>query len=118
MIYKSKRKQKHIYEGSNSMDELEVNYFNNFITKLILKRNPSGWWKARVKNFGWLKRNGEKSFKAIDGLELIKATLPQCECSFRIYLYKKTGLAINNAHHDSPTWSEWYYITKAKEPIL
>ena len=71
-------------------------------------------WLAEVKNFGWRKLNGHLGFIAHTGQELLRAVLPDTDCTFK--LYKRDGeIAINNAHHDSPTWDEWYSIKPAKE---
>jgi hypothetical protein len=79
-----------------------------------MARNKHGGWFAEVCNFGWRSQSGHKTFKATTGKELLQAILPDCECTFKIYRYGN-GFAINNAHHDSPTWAEWYYISPCKE---
>ena len=71
-------------------------------------------WRAEVTNFGWRKLDGRLGFIAHTGQELLRAVLPDTDCTFK--LYKRDGeIAINNAHHDSPTWDEWYSIKPAKE---
>lgn len=87
----------------------------NILTELM-KRNSNGGWKVVVSNFGWRKQNGHKFFQATDGKKLLREVLPDCECAFKVYRYGR-GLAINNAHHDSPTWNEWYYITPCNKRI-
>jgi len=80
----------------------------------FMKRNTHGGWKAEVNNFGWRSLNGEKMFHATNGRELLHAILPKTDCSFKVYRYGN-GFAVNNAHHDSPTWQrEWYYVTPCK----
>ena len=64
----------------------------------------------------WRSLNGEKLFHATTGRELLRAVLPDCDCTFKVYRYGR-GLAINNAHHDSPTWAEWYYILPCKAAL-
>ena len=78
-----------------------------------LKNKPT-YWNVEVKNFGWSKLNGHKAFRAENGRAILMAILPETSCSFKIYRYGSKGFAINNAHHDSPTWDEWYYITPRK----
>jgi hypothetical protein len=81
----------------------------DYLSELMSALNPSGHWQARVVNFGWRRLNGEKFFQAMTGRELLQAILPQTDCSFKIYI-DDVQIRINNAHHDSPTWDEWYYI--------
>lgn len=83
--------------------------FCDELTTLISK-NTHGGWKAEVKNFGWQSLNGHQTFNAVNGKKFLMELLPHCECYFKIYRYGRNGFAINNAHHDSPTWNEWYYI--------
>ena len=84
----------------------------DYLTELM-KRNPHGGWKAEANNFGWRSLSGHKFFHAETGQDLLREVLPDCECTFTVYRYGK-GLAINNAHHDSPVGKEWYYITPWK----
>lgn len=67
-------------------------------------------WKATVNNFGWLKQNGFKTFKAENGKELLEAILPETDCTFKIFKDGRNGIKIQNYHHDSPMGNEWYYI--------
>ena len=71
-------------------------------------------WYAEVRNFGWLKSSGHREFKACTGAEMLEMVLPNTECTFKIYV-RGEEIAINNAHHDSPTWDEWYSIKPVKE---
>lgn len=91
----------------------EWEWLCGYLTELMA-RNPHGGWKAQVANFGWRSLNGEKTFRATNGRELLRQVLPKTDCTFKVFKYG-WGLAINNAHHDSPTWSEWYYISPCKE---
>lgn len=84
----------------------------DYLTELMTK-NKYGNWKATVNNFGWRSLNGHSSFSATTGQELLKHILPKTDCTFKIYRYGH-GFAINNAHHDSPCWAEWYYISPCK----
>jgi hypothetical protein len=71
-------------------------------------------WKADVVNFGWRQQSGYKFFTANDGRSLLREVLPKTDCTFKIF--KEDGvLKIQNYHHDSPTWVEWYTISEAKE---
>ena len=81
----------------------------------IMKKRVSTMWNASVKNFGWRKLSGAKSsFMASTGANILIGVLPNTSCSFKVYRYGRYGFAINNAHHDSPTWDEWYYIRPAR----
>ena len=72
-------------------------------------------WNAIVQGFGWQSVSGSRDdFEARNGEALILACLPETSCSFEVYRYGRSGIAINNAHHDKPTGGEWYYITPAK----
>jgi hypothetical protein len=84
------------------------------ITEKMLKRNPGGYWKVEVVNFGWRKQSGCKYFFAKDGEELIRQVLPNCRNTFYVYNFGK-GFAIQNYHHDSPCGEEWYYIIPVAE---
>jgi len=102
-----------LLEGGTDCADYEWEDLTYEFTMLMKKRNPSLWWDAKVKNFGWLSKKGiREGFEATTGQELLRAILPRTSCSFKIYSFRKTGFAINNAHHDSPVWAEWYYITK------
>ena len=100
--------------ASEDPDLFEYNYdcLCDYLTELMAK-NKHGGWVAEVKNFGWRSLNGHKHFQAMTGKSLLQAILPKTECTFKVFRYGK-GLAINNAHHDSPTWNEWYYILPCK----
>lgn len=84
----------------------------DYLTELMA-RNRHGGWRAVINNFGWRSLNGSKLFRATNGKQLLSEVLPKTDCTFRVYTYGR-GMAINNAHHDSPTWNEWYYITPCK----
>lgn len=88
------------------------------LTEIMQRINPEEKvWKARVSNFGWRRTSGFSSFHANTGASFLQNTLPHCECSFKIFITKENDaytIAINNAHHDSPTWREWYYIQIAE----
>ena len=104
-----------IVSGSNCCEDWEWDDLTGEITARINKVNPSGRWYARVSNFGWMNRSGEKKFHATTGHELLCGCLPDCECSFKVYKYGRSGFAINNSHHDKPCGGEWYFIVKSKE---
>jgi len=96
--------------ASEDPDLIDYNYdcLCDYLTELMAK-NKHGGWVAEVRNFGWRSLNGHKYFQAMTGKSLLQAVLPRTECTFKVYRYGK-GFAINNAHHDSPSWTEWYYI--------
>lgn len=103
--------------ASEDPELIDYNYdcLCDYLTELMAK-NKHGGWVAEVRNFGWRSLNGHKYFQAMTGKSLLQAVLPKTECTFKVYRYGK-GLAINNAHHDSPTWNEWYYITPCKKAL-
>ena len=80
-----------------------------YLTEVIRKKNPDGYWKAVVSNFGWRNQDGYKYFYTEQGEEFLRKLLPDTDCTFKIYNYGR-GLAIQNWHHDSPVGNEWYYI--------
>jgi len=84
------------------------------LTEIMTEMSPNWRWDAEVNNFGWRHLNGHKNdIRAETGAELLRAILPDTDCTFKIY--KRDGeIAVNNAHHDSPTWAEWYYVRPAK----
>jgi hypothetical protein len=84
--------------------------FAEDLNEILKKKNPEGYWKAEVKNFGWRELSGSKTLYAKDAQHFLTQILPDTNNTFHIYNYGK-GLAINNFHHDSPTGREWYYVT-------
>ena len=101
-------------EGTNCCEEFDWEDLTSMITTQMNKINPGGYWKARVKNFGWRSQDGETEvFKAMNGADLLSHVLPKTECSFKIYKLKN-GFKIDNAHHDKPMGGEIYMITKAR----
>ena len=107
-----------LLDGNTDCEDYEWDDLCRELEHYMDKFNPSGLWYARVKNFGWMKREGHKRFQATKGIELLRQILPDTDCSFRIYKYRKNGFAINNSHHDSPCGAEWYYITKPSRKEL
>lgn len=76
----------------------------------IKLKSTTGYWFAEVENFGWRSLHGHAVIKATTAQELLERVLPKCDCVFKVYKLAPGGIAINNAHHDSPTWAEWYYV--------
>ena len=105
--------QERIYQDSNFF-EWEWECLTEDLSALMNEINQSEYWYTSVENFGWRRQNGHQVFEASNGTELLQKVLPKCECSFKIYKRDNT-IVINNAHHDSPTWAEWYYIRPATE---
>ena len=105
-----------LLEGTNSCDEFEWEDTCDCITEAMkeINKKNSGYWTASMLNFGWRGVSGSKNFKAKNGEELLRAILPNTDCSFKIYTTKKQ-IKIDNAHHDKPCGGEWYVITPAKE---
>jgi len=79
------------------------------LTEIIQKKNPGGYWRAEVVNFGWMEQDGYNVFSATTAAEFLRQILPRTDCTFHIFNYGR-GLAIQNYHHDSPSGNEWYYI--------
>lgn len=88
------------------------------LTRLLKEKNPDGHWHAKVENFGWQNLEGTNTFDADNGEEFLREILPDTDCHFKIYDFGKNGIAINNAHHDSPMWNEWYYIKPQKTEAI
>jgi len=57
------------------------------LTEIMEQRNLDGWWYAEMKNFGWRKLDGHKTFRAGAGEKLLRQILPDTECTFHIYDY-------------------------------
>ena len=100
-----------LIEGSNCCEEeFEWDDLCDTLSSLIRRKNPDGYWKGRVENFGWRGVDGWSVFFAESGLTFLGSILPNTSCNFKIYNYGK-GLALQNFHHDSPWGREWYYLT-------
>ena len=83
--------------------------FTECLASILDRKNPDGYWKAQVRNFGWRNLDGAKLVQAGDGASFLREILPQTDCHYHIFNYGK-GLAIQNFHHDSPIGNEWYYV--------
>ncbi len=81
------------------------------LTTILKRKNPDGYWKAQVRNFGWRNLDGVKFLQAGDGESFLREILPKTDCHYYIFNYGK-GLAIQNFHHDSPVGNEWYYVVR------
>jgi len=79
------------------------------LTEIIQRKNPKGYWRAAMENFGWRGTDGHNYLQAVDGTELLQGILPKTDCTFRIFNFGR-GLAVQNFHHDSPVGKEWYYL--------
>jgi len=99
-----------VLEGSNSCEDFEWEDLTDSLSELMKKINPGGYWFAKVSNFGWRSIGGHAFIRADNGRELLSKILPNTECNFKIHRMGKKGIAINNAHHDSPCYAEWYSI--------
>ena len=85
------------------------------LTELMKEKNPDGYWRAEVSNFGWRHQDGKMpEFFCDKGDDLFEKILPKTDCTFKVY-DREDCIAINNAHHDSPCWAEWYYIYPVKQ---
>lgn len=78
-----------------------------------LDQEETAVWHSKVLNFGWRGVDGYSKVIKLSELDdagtLLSSVLPHTQCHFRVY---KDGeaLYINNAHHDSPVWKEWYIL--------
>jgi hypothetical protein len=109
--------RKQIYEDpdllSFALDDLHED-----LTHGMKEVNPDCYWKAEVRNFGWRKLSGSykggEIFHSKTGKDLLGRMLPNCDCTYKIYIDYDGTIRINNAHHDSPMLggenSEWYII--------
>ena len=111
-------KKQLIVEGNNNCEDWDWENTCDAITEAMKKFNTNRW-HVEVKNFSWRSLSGESDFKAENGYELLLGVLPQkTENAFRVYLADdEKGIMINNAHHDSPMWLEWYTISPIKENV-
>lgn len=82
----------------------------------LMQRRKTTQWRAEVHNFGWRKRNGVTEFEATTGQELLEKVLPRTDNTFKVFTVGDE-IQINNAHHDAPTWEEWYFITPVKPEV-
>lgn len=102
-------------EGTNYGDEEDWDELTETLTYMMRNmttgRRYPDMWKAQVNGFGWRNLNGIKTFKAVNGAQLLQKVLPETECSFSISIdTRKKTISINNAHHDKPTGGEIYTI--------
>lgn len=102
------------YQDSDQY-EVEWDSLKEYLTEKMKEKNPDGYWRADMSNFGWRGVSGSKYFEADNGEKLLQEILPKTDCTFYIYDFGKDGLAINNFHHDSPMGKEWYYIVPVKQ---
>ncbi len=77
------------------------------LTERLQEINPGGCWHVEVRNFGWRKSSGHKSFLARDARTFLQEILPRTQCAFRIFIDGRE-IQIQNFHHDSPWGDEWY----------
>lgn len=98
-----------VYEDSDIYTWVWDDLMEN-LKESMQKKNPNGYWRAEVKNFGWRSQSGEaEPFYTEDPAELLRKILPDTQNTFKIFNFGK-GYAIQNYHHDSPTGREWYYV--------
>ena len=102
-----------LYQDSGFWEN-EYENFVEYLSEIIQKKNPNGYWKTKVQNFGWRNLNGYKIFRANTGQKLLDEILPKTDCTFYIHNFGK-GIAIQNFHHDSPVGNEWYYLKSISE---
>jgi len=108
------KRGKLLLTGTNRCEEHEWEMLDDELTEIVKKKSKTGKWYCKVNNFGWMKRNGEKYFKASSGSLLLSSILPDTDCKFEVYNYG-TGLQIVNYHHDNCTGSETYTLIPLSE---
>ena len=99
------------WEPTGEEDEFSWDDFTWQLTEIIKKKSKSKKWFAEMQNFGWQSRSGHKIIEDLkDGAQLLGEILPKTECTFKIFDFGKSGIIIQNYHHDSPTGSEHYIV--------
>ena len=106
------------YEDSCFIDDWWNDFLEDLWDNALEVINPGHWWKASVENFGWRGLDGNcPPFKADDAAMFLHRILPDCDCTFNIFIDEKTKkIRIQNFHHDSPTGNEWYFIAPCEDP--
>jgi hypothetical protein len=51
--------------------------FTACLASILHRKNPDGYWKAQVRNFGWRNLDGVKFLQASDGESFLHKILPQ-----------------------------------------
>lgn len=85
------------------------------LSEILRTLNPTGYWHAEVRYFGWRCLSGTKDFIADDGGRFLDNLLPNTECTFKVFVTDDQTIRLQNFHHDAPTGNEWYSV-KAAEP--
>lgn len=115
-------------------EEAESDEWNTFISDIdaIIKQITNGltmksknlrdFYYAEGIDMGWRKQQGFLRFKAVNGAkEILQKILPKTsEFSLKCYIKEydrtnpnyegKIAMVIYVAHHDSPAWTEHYYV--------
>lgn len=87
----------------------EWDYFTETLTELLEKKAHNGnAWRVIGKELGWRKLNGYKYTLADTATELLRALLPETNCTISVYNYKN-GYRLQVSHHDAPT-GETYLV--------
>ena len=105
------------WDPHEEQDEFSWGEMTTALAEIMDKINPDEKkWACQVRNFGWRGQNGHKIFYAHTPDNFLREILPETENHFKIYVdYEAKQITINNAHHDSPSWNEFYYIVTANE---
>lgn len=97
-----------IYTDSFFWD-IQRESFREYLTEIMQSRKGfTGFWKVEGRNMGWQNRQGYKYIKADSGEELLKAILPDTDCTVTVYRHAR-GLEMRVSHHDAPT-GEWHVL--------
>ena len=94
--------------------DFEWDYLLQELNDLIEIVNPDGYWYCKVESFGWRKQSGHAYLEFDTAKEMLSKVLPKTDCSFNIFR-EENNIKIQNYHHDSPTGSEWYELTKISQ---
>jgi len=93
--------------------EHEWDYLLESLTEKIGEINEEGYWFVSIDDFGWRNQSLRGMFEADDGKTFLQKVLPNCDCTFRIYVRDAEDggkmFYIHNFHHDSPM-GESYYV--------
>ena len=51
--------------------DIEWDDLLDYLTEVIKRKNPNGYWRAEVKSFGWRGLDGHKYFEVHNGQEFL-----------------------------------------------
>lgn len=103
-------------ERGGALDMYCQDEWNNLLEALtgIVQEMGITEWLVQGRHMGWMKRSGYKTFSASNGRELLRAVLPDTDCSFKIYIHDR-HLAMRVSHHDAPTGESYWLAAQPDE---